>query len=83
MYSCVICVHGSGIGVCFFFNFLWLRMMSARYLMKICEKVSMSLWILLVRILRSNKFLMMVLCIVHVIHVIMINWGKAIHPCWG
>ena len=44
--------YGRGIRSCFFSSFLSVRMMCVRYLMEICEKVPMSLWTLLVRILR-------------------------------
>lgn len=65
-------IMGVGLGLVSFFSFLLLRMMYVRCLMKICEKVSMSLWILLLRILRSNKLLPLGLCIVTLIHAIMI-----------
>lgn len=44
-----------GVGLKFFFFYIFLlRMMFVNYLMKICEKVFMSLWILLSRILRCK-----------------------------
>lgn len=50
--------------------------------MEICEKVCTSLWILLVGILRSNKFLMVALCIVHVIPAIMLIGVKLSTRVW-
>lgn len=47
----------------------------------ICEKVSMSLWTLLVGILGSSKILVVALCMVPLILVVMIIGGRTIHPC--
>ena len=53
-----------------------------RYLIEICEKMSMSLWILLVRILRSIRFLIVALCMMPLLHVVMVIEGRIVHPCW-
>jgi hypothetical protein len=47
-------------------------MMCVKYLMSIHEKVSMSLWTLIVGILRFNIFLVVALCMVPLIPAIMV-----------
>jgi hypothetical protein len=47
---------------CFFINFLLFKIMCFSYFIAICEKDSISLWILKLEICRSWRTLMVVLC---------------------
>lgn len=56
-------------------------MMHVRYLIAICEKVSIDLWILYYGILRSIKGLMVGMCVMpHMLAMIM-RGGRTFHLC--
>ena len=66
------CVQLSGTRACFFSNFLLFRIMCVRYLTTICEKDSISLWILELRICRFWRSLTVVVCVVPLNNVVII-----------
>ena len=77
MYGDVVLL-GSGVGACFFSSFFFGGLFLLR---KMC-KMSMSLWILLVGILRSIRFLIVALCMMPLLPVVMVIEGRIVHPCW-
>lgn len=50
-----------------------------RYQMEICERVFISLWTLLVGILRSRRVLVVDLCIVPLMHSVITIGGRAVN----
>lgn len=49
-----------------------------RYEMEICERVSISLWTLLVGILRSRRVLVVDLCMVPLMHAVITIGGRTV-----
>ena len=65
----------------FLFKFPFIKI-CVRYLIEICEKTFISLWTLLVGILRSRRLLVVGLQMVPLMHAMMIIGGRTVHTCW-
>lgn len=64
------------------YSLVFFRIMCGRYRMVSSERFSISLWILLLGILRSRRILMVSVWMEPRIQAVVIFKGRTCHPCW-